>query len=110
MTKRVTKLKDARPELLSNDEVYQTAKEADRLQELSTLSKTPEGKSLIKLLLEDYRTKAQQLHGMYRTVGRDELVSTIASMEASWDTARLLATSEALLGFLDTELEDALNE
>jgi len=110
MTKRITKIKESRPELLSNDDVFQMAQEADRLQDLSTLSKTHEGKSLIKLLLQDYRMKTQQLHGMYREADRDKLVSVIASMEASWDTARLLVTSEALLGFLDTELEDALNE
>jgi len=108
--KRVTKLKESSPELLSNEEVYETAVEADRLQELSTLAKTPEGKSLIKLLLEDYRFKAQQLHGMYRTASRDELVSVIAGMEAVWDTAKLLSTAESLLEFLDGELDDALTE
>lgn len=108
--KRVTKLKESSPELLSNEEVYETAVEADRLQELSVLAKTPEGRSLIKLLLEDYRFKAQQLHGMYRTASRDELVSVIAGMEAVWDTAKLLSTAESLLEFLDSELDDALTE
>ncbi len=108
--KRLTKLKESNPELLANEELLATAKEADRLQEFATLAKTPEGKSLIKLLLEDYRMKAQQLHGLYRAGTRDELVSVIAGMEAVWDTARLLTTADALLGFLDTELEDAIQE
>lgn len=110
MTKRTTKLKEKRPELLSSEEVYQTAAEADRLQELSTLAKTPEGKTLMRLLMQDYRLKAQQLHGMYRTASRDELVSTIASMESSWDTAKLLTSADTLLEFLDQELDEALSE
>jgi len=108
--KRTTRIKESSPELLSNEEVFTMAVEADRLQEFSTLAKSPEGQSLIKLLLEDYKLKAQHLHGLYRTATRDELVSVIASMEAAWDTAKLLASAESLLQILDTELEDALSD
>ena len=110
VTKRISRLTKDKPELLSNEEAVMFATEADRMSELSKVARSPEGKTLIKLLLEDYRVKAQQLQGLYRTATRDDLVSYIASMEASWDTAKLLATSDTLLEFLDSELEDALRD
>lgn len=108
--KRVSRIREQNPELLSNEEVLGVAKEADRLQELATIANTPEGQTLVKTLLKDYILKAQHLQGMYKTATRDEMVSYLASMEASWDTATLLVNSDKLLTYLDAELTEALSE
>ena len=106
--KRVSRINQENPELLDNEEILGVATEADRLQEFAIIAKTPEGETLIKTLLKDYILKAQHLQGMYKTATRDEMVSYLASMEASWDTATLLANADKLLKYLDAELEEAL--
>lgn len=106
--KRTTKIKEAG--LTDNQELVNSAEEADRLQELATIAKRPEGKALVKTLIQDYILKARHLQGMYKTASRDEMVSYIASMEASWDTATLLVNAKGLLEFLDEEINNALTE
>ncbi len=108
--KRITRVKEERPELLSDAEVHGLVTDADRIEDLKKISETPEGKTLIKLLLTDYRAKATRLHAIYRTANRDELVSIIASMETAFDTASLLVGADKLLSILDSEIEEALRE
>jgi hypothetical protein len=110
MSKRVTKIKEEAPELLSNPDIYNLAEQADQLHSLKTLADTDGGKDLINLLIKDVVYAVHKLCGKYKIATHTELIATIADMHAHLTTAQLLLRSKDNLEIVDSELDEMLRE
>lgn len=108
--KRLSKLKEEKPEVLSNPQVFDLAEQADKLQELKALYDTDGGKQLVKLLVQDVVYRVNGLCSAYKTMSHTELITTIADMDAHLSTARLLMNAKEGVAIIDAELEEALRE
>lgn len=107
---RVSKLKEQRPEVLSNPEIYQLAEQADIIHELKALYDSKSGKQLVKLLIGDAINVVHNLRSSYKTATHTELIALIALMDASISTAKLLMEAKEVNDVINSELEEALRE
>ena len=108
--KRLSKLKEEQPEALSNPQIFDLAEQADQLQELKAVYDTEGGKQLVKLLTESAVAEVNRLCAGYRTMTRDEMVTSITTMDAHLSTARLLINAKEGVAIIDAELKEALRE
>jgi hypothetical protein len=108
--KSLNKLKEERPELLTNPDVFQLAEQADMVQDLKILHDSEGGKQLTKLLFQDAVGCVNRLRGGYHKMSHMELVAIIAQMDTHIAVAHLLLDAKGLSESLNAELEEALRE
>lgn len=107
---RLQKVKENRPELLTDERLVTMADEADTLHEIKALADTDGGKRLIELLARDAVAGIYRACNVYRTASHTELIALLADTATKIDTAKLLLGSKENLAYLDAEIERALRE
>lgn len=108
--KRLSKIQEEQPEALQDASIVDLVEQADLAHDLKVLYDTEGGKALVKLLIKDIKYNLQRLVNTYKSATHVELITTIASIDASLTTAKLLIDSKDVVAILDAELDEALRE
>jgi hypothetical protein len=106
----INKLKEERPELLTDPDIVQLAEQADMAHNLKALYDSEGGKQLVKLFMQDAVSCVHRLRGGYSTMPHLELVALCAKLDVNISSAMLLMDAKEVKAVLDAELEEALRE
>jgi len=106
----INKIKEERPELLTDPDIVQLAEQADMAHNLKALYDSEGGKQLVKLFMQDAVGCVHRLRGGYNTMSHIEMIAIIAKMDINISSAMLLMDAKEVKAVLDSELEEALRE